>query len=363
MYVTRLRSRVDHDVLQKKSPVLLIGNFLSESSGGRGFCEDLAAQLKNSGWAVITASGKNGRFLRLLDMITTVWKNRHRYSVTNIEVYSGPAFFWAEIVCQILHAINKPYVLTLHGGNLPSFAQRWPRSMRHLLRSAAVATTPSHYLLEQMRAYRADLRVLPNALDLIRYTFRLRAHPRPDLVWMRAFHEIYNPLLAPQVVSLLAADFQDIHLTMIGQNKGDGSLERAQQLAANPAVNRHTVLRGAVPKADVPYWLNTGDIFLNTTNVDNTPVSVLEAMACGLCVVSTDVGGIPYLLQDERDALLVPPDDPEAMAQAVRRILTEPGLARHLSQNARQKAEQFDWAKVLPQWEQLLICAVRESSD
>jgi glycosyltransferase involved in cell wall biosynthesis len=66
------------------------------------------------------------------------------------------------------------------------------------------------------------------------------------------------------------------------------------------------------------------------------------------------VGGIPYLVEHEKDALLVPPNDPEAMAAAVRRILTEPGLAERLSRNARQKAEQFDWAIILPQWEALL---------
>ena len=67
----------------------------------------------------------------------------------------------------------------------------------------------------------------------------------------------------------------------------------------------------------VPSELNEFDIFLNTTFVDNTPVSVLEAMACGLCVVSTDVGGLSFLLEHEGDALLVPPDNPKAMAAAV----------------------------------------------
>jgi glycosyltransferase involved in cell wall biosynthesis len=70
-------------------------------------------------------------------------------------------------------------------------------------------------------------------------------------------------------------------------------------------------------------------------------------------VVSTNVGGIPYLLNNEKDALLVPPNDPEAMATAVRRILTEPGLAARLSQNARCKVEQFEWSVILPQWEAL----------
>lgn len=77
-------------------------------------------------------------------------------------------------------------------------------------------------------------------------------------------------------------------------------------------------------------------------------------MASGLCVVSTDVGGIPYLLENEHDALLVPPNDPEAMAAAVKRILTEPQLAERLSRNARRKAEQFDWSVILTKWEALL---------
>jgi glycosyltransferase involved in cell wall biosynthesis len=109
-----------------------------------------------------------------------------------------------------------------------------------------------------------------------------------------------------------------------------------------------------VSKSAVPDWLNRGDIFLNTTDVDNTPVSVLEAMACGMCVVSTDVGGLPYLLEDGRTALLVPPDDPLAMARAVRRLLERPELSEHLSRSARQAAEAFQWGAILPRWEALL---------
>jgi glycosyltransferase involved in cell wall biosynthesis len=72
-----------------------------------------------------------------------------------------------------------------------------------------------------------------------------------------------------------------------------------------------------------------------------------------MCIVSTNVGELPYLWENGVDALLVPPNDPEAMAAAVKRILTEPGLAEKLSKNARIKAEQFDWPIILPQWEEL----------
>ena len=119
---------------------------------------------------------------------------------------------------------------------------------------------------------------------------------------------------------------------------------------------------GSIPKQKVPEWMNKTNIFLNTTNFDNTPISVIEAMASGLCIVSTNVGGIPYLLTHEQDALLVPPDNPQAMASAVRRILTEPRLAEHLSRNARVKAEQFDWSAILPQWEAILTHVIQKGN-
>jgi len=327
-----------------KRSVLLVGNFLSSSLGTHGVCEDLAARLKASEWPVFTTSSIPGRIGRLLDMVTTVWRKRDVYAVALIDVYSGPAFLWAEAVCETLRWVDKPSFLTLRGGNLPAFAGRWPSRVHRLLRSAVAVTTPSRYLLENMKCYRADLHLLPNPLDLNMYKFRLRERPRPYLTWLRAFHSIYNPSLAPKVLSCLTKDFPDINLTMIGPDYLDGSLQAVLQLAKELDIADRMKLPGRIPKGNVPDWIGQGDIFLNTTNVDNAPVSVLEAMACGLCVVSTNVGGIHYLLKNGHDSLLVPPNDPEAMATAIRRLLTEPGLAKRLSLNARQKAEQFDWS-------------------
>lgn len=335
--------------------VLLVGNFLSASGGSRGVCEDLAIRLATAGWDVIATSSRPARLPRLLDMAHTVWRRRHDYDVAHVDVYSGPAFLWAEVVAWTLRRAGKPYVLTLHGGNLPAFARRWPGRVRRLLASAGAVTAPSPYLLESMRPYRDDLLLVPNPLDLPAYEFRQRRAVRPSLVWLRALHSIYNPTLAPRVVALLARDWPDAHLRMVGPDKGDGSLAAVRRTADELGVAERVELVGQVAKGAVPGWLQKGDVFLNTTNVDNTPVSVLEAMACGLCVVSTRVGGLPYLLADGQDALLVPPDDAEAMAAAVRRLLTEPELAAWLSGNARRKAEQHDWAKLTPRWESLLV--------
>lgn len=339
---------------QMATSVLIIGNFLSASGRSRGVCEELTQQLTAAGWQVTTASDKPNRILRLLDMVQTAWRNRHQYRLAHVDVFSGSGFLWAEVVCWLLRRMGKPYVLTLRGGNLPDFARRSPGRVRYLLQSAKAVTAPSGYLYEQMQPYVHDLILLPNPLDIRHYDFRLREKAQPRLVWLRALHSIYNPVLAIRVVAKLAAEFPDIHLSMIGPDRGDGSLEAVQQAIDTLGVAEHVTLVGGVPKAEVPQWLNKGDIFINTTNIDNTPVSVTEAMACGLCVVSTNVGGLPYLLRDQHDALLVPPDDVETMANAVRAVLTDPALSRRLSQNARTTVEAFDWSAVLPEWKKLL---------
>jgi glycosyltransferase involved in cell wall biosynthesis len=337
--------------------VLLVGNFFVSARGGRGVCEDLALQLSAHGWRVITTSWQAARARRLLDMLATSWRARHDYSVAHVDVYSGYGFNWAEIVCLLLRAAGKPYALTLRGGDLPAFGRRWPGRVRRLLRSAAIVTTPSRYLLEQMQVHRADLRLLPNPLGLDRYPFARRSAPGPRLVWLRAFHRLYNPALAPRVLARLAREFPDARLTMVGPDKGDGSLQATQTAAAELGVSDRITFVGGVAKEDVPRRMADGDVFLCTSDIDNTPVSVLEAMACGLCVVATNVGGLPYLLADGTDALLVPPDDPAAMAAAVRRVLRDRALASRLSRNARRKAEGFDWSALLPQWHALLVAA------
>lgn len=340
--------------------LLLVGNFLSGSSGTRGVCEDLAVALETAGWPVLTTSSRPSRFARLLDFLLTVWWQRHRYNVAQVDVYSGLAFVWAELVCWALRMTKKPYVLTLHGGNLPVFAQGSGKRVQRLLQSSSAVTTPSAYLFEQMRPYRQDLVLIPNPLDLAKYPFKHRERPAPNLVWLRAFHDIYNPSLAVRVVALLAKDFPTVRLVMMGPDKGDGSRESMKDLALKLGVVDRVTCTGQVPKDEIPHRLHQGDIFLNTTRVDNTPVSVLEAMACGLCIISTNVGGIPYMLEDEYDALLVPAGDHAAMAKAVQRLLTEEGLAKRLSGNARRKVEQFDWSNILPKWERLFTGVAAE---
>lgn len=342
--------------------LLFVGNYLSSEHGSYPISMEIANRLEALGWHVIRTSGKKGRLLRLMDMLLTTYRCRSQYQAAHIDLFSGPAFLWAEAVCFLLRALDKPYILTLHGGGLPRFARRQPRRVSYLLNSAAALSAPSEYLQRALQAgCNIAIRMIPNPLDLNAYHYRQRDEAKPRLVWLRAYHEVYNPLLALQVVHQLKSAFPTVHLLMIGPDKQDGTCQMLQQYIRQMGLLAQVEMFGAVSKQDVPAWLNKGDVFLNTTNVDNTPVTVIEAMATGLCVISTNVGGIPDLLADEVDALLVPPRDPVAMAQAVTCLLTDKKLAGRLSRNARQTARSFDWSIVLPQWESLFHDLVRDN--
>ena len=333
--------------------LLLIGNYLPSPRHNKNVWHYLAERLTEAGWEVITTSSKLRQILRLVDMLGTILREKNRYAVAQIDVFSGKAFIWSELCTCLLKHLNKPIILTLHGGGLPEFGLRYPKRIQRVLKAGKVVVTPSPFLQEALSQYRADIRLIPNPIDLSASIYRHREQAEAKLIWVRSFHEIYNPSLAVRVIKKLVEEFPDIQLVMVGPDKGDGSLEHTLSLVEELGVKERIEIIGSIPHTLVPEWLDKGDIFINTTNYDNTPSSLMEAMANGLCLVSTNVGGILWLVEDGKDALLVPPDDANAMAEAVRRVLTEPGLAGKLSEAGRRRAEGFDWSVILPQWETL----------
>ena len=334
--------------------VLLIGNFLSRHTGVRGVCEELAEQFEASGLETLRTSTRKRRLARLLDMIWTIRRRRTDYDVAQIDLFGGSALLWGEAAARTLASQRKPYVVTLHGGSLPEVGDGNIRRLRQIMGRASKVTAPSSYLARELRTLREDIEVLPNGLDLELYPFRSREAPSPNLVWLRAFHEIYQPELAVRCLQSLLHEYPQARLTMAGPDKGGGSLQAVRRLVQELGLEDQVNIEGPVPKERVGHSIARGDIFLNTSRIDNAPVTVVEAMACGLCVVSTRAGGLADLVRDGETGLLVSDREPAALAEAVQRILSEPGLAGRLSTAGRAEAERFDWKRIVPRWKVIL---------
>jgi len=334
--------------------LLVIGNFLSAKRGTRFYCEDLAERLAAKGHGVLTASDRPGRRGRFCDMLVTVWRRRTDYDQAIVACYSGAGFLWADSCGYLLRWLGKPFMLVLHGGALPEFHNRHPLRVQRLLRAATVLVTPSRYLQNCFAPIRSDIRYLPNALELGRYNQRESSPDRLRLVWLRAFQADYCPEMAVEVLARLAEFHPEATLAMIGPDRGDGSLAACRQRAEQLGVADRISWVGAVSKAEVPARLADADIFLNTTRYESFGIALLEAAACGLPIVSTRVGEIPWLWLDGEELMMVEPGDAAAMAEAVRRIVEDADFAARLSCQARRRAEAYDWSVILPQWEALL---------
>jgi glycosyltransferase involved in cell wall biosynthesis len=336
----------------KAKRIVYIGNKLKGKGSNVTTIETLGIQLTTLGYTVYTFSSVRNKLLRLLDMLGGVITKGRKADVVLIDTYSTQNFYYAVAVANLCRLLRIPYVPILHGGNLPERLQKNKYVSYKLFHGAKTNVAPSRYLMEifSSEGYK-NLTYIPNTIEIQDYPFLLRNEIAPKLLWVRSFAEIYNPMLALNVLKKLRESYPQASLCMVGPDK-DGSLEKCKEYARQHELP--ITFTGRLSKQEWRQKSIDYDIFINTTNFDNTPVSVIEAMALGLPIVSTRVGGIPYLIEDHIDGLLVPPNNSESFVDAIGKLCTVAELGSTLSTQARKKAEAFDWQKVKVHWLTLL---------
>jgi glycosyltransferase involved in cell wall biosynthesis len=313
--------------------------------------EILADHFASAGYPTISVSASPNRYARLCEIITTLLRKRRGINIQCLQVFGGPSFIVEDVASWLGRSFGQRLVMVLRGGAMPEFMARYPAWSCRVLRRADIIVTPSPFLARAVARFGFTARAVPNMLDLTRYPYRYRKQLGGRLFWMRSFHPAYNPEMAVRVLAHVREAVPEATLVIAGQNKG--TQDDVKYLACSLGLDRAVRFPGYLDMTAKLQEANAADIFLNTNHIDNVPVSVIEACAMGLPVVATNVGGIPDLLKDGETALLVPDDDDNAMAEAVRRLLRDPELAGRLSANGRKLAESFSWEHVRPQWEKL----------
>lgn len=336
-----------------KKSLLYIGNKLSGHNATVTSIETLGLLLEKEGFQVFYASSKRNKIFRLLEMIFRTIQYRNQVEYVLIDTYSTYNFWYAFIISQLCRFFSLKYIPKLHGGDLPNRLERSPILSRMIFKYAHKNVAPSDYLLEAFknRGY-ADLICIPNTIEIQNYTFKHRKECKPKLLWVRSLSEIYNPEMALKVFFEIKKKFPKGRLCMVGPDK-DGNKRKLKQLAQQLELD--VVFTGKLSKNK---WIKLSeqyDIFLNTTHYDNTPISVIEAIALGLPVITTNVGGIPYLLKDKETALLVNDNDVDGMVLAIQELISDNDLKDKLVQNGLNLVQQFDWDLVKNMWLKILI--------
>lgn len=342
--------------MKQQQAVLILGLFVDASSPKQNIrtAEDrIAAMFRNNNIPVITSSTAAGRTKRLIDSISILITKRNEYTIAIVPLFgTWPSFLWQEIVTRILRMLNKKIVLGIHGGSIPERIDKGAKRFYTAMKRADMLFAPSAYFSSMFNENGFNVQIIENPVDLSAYKFCVKEKIRPRIIWMRAFTDIYNPLMAVRVAKRLAEKYNDFEMVMAGK---EGPLYNAvKKLTQEFGLTNKILFPGYISMEQKQAYANTYDIYICTNKIDNTPVSLTEFMQFGLPVISVNTGGIPYMIEDGVNGLLVNADDDGAMAEKINMLIDNQPLAQLIITNAYNYAQQYDDTNVIKKWKEIL---------
>lgn len=241
---------------------------------------------------------------------------------------------------------GKKTVLNYHSGHAEGHLKRWKRTAIPTIRLADVTVVQSDYLVDVFARFGLDAHAIFNHIETEHFRFRERRPLRPLFLSNRNLEPIYNVGCVLRAFARVQQRFSDARLTVAGDGSQRAELERL----AKDLNLRNVEFTGLIAPEKMAELYDTADIFLNGSEVDNMPLSLLEAFAAGLPVVTTDAGGIPYIVADEETGFVIQKGDHEAMAERAIRLLMDNELAVKIANRAREQCSRYSWAAVRSKW-------------
>lgn len=272
-----------------------------------------------------------------------------RADVVHVFSASYSSFLLAPLPAIIVsRALGKPVLLNYHSGEAPDHLRGSRLARAVLSRHVDLNVVPSVFLRDVFARFAIDAQVVSNTVDVGAFPYRQRDLTRRPLRLLstRNFEPHYNVHCVLRAFAIVQARYPDACLTLVGS----GSQEAALRALATELSLRNVTFAGRVPQDFIARYYADADIYLQTPSIDNMPVSVLEAFASGLPVVSTGVGGVPSLLTDGIHGLLAPDNDAQAVAERVITLIERPAYARQLAANANLTCAQYQWRAVRDAW-------------
>jgi L-malate glycosyltransferase len=261
------------------------------------------------------------------------------------------ASYWSFLLAPVpailaARALGKRVVLHYHSGEAEDHLARWGILVHPFLSLVDEIVVPSEYLRGVFERHGYRVRVIRNVVDTSRFQYRERAPLRPRLLSVRNLEPHYRVDDTLRAFAILKTRFPQATLTVAGTGSEEGRLRRLAAALGAGGIR----FVGRVEPAAIPRLYDEADIFVNSSVVDNQPVSVLEAFAAGLPVVSTRMGDIAAMVRNGEFGLLVPPGNPLAMADAIATLLLNPDLPQRIVRGARKEVEAYAWARVREEW-------------
>jgi len=288
---------------------------------------------------------------RLLPYLARVWRGVGKVQLVHLMANSGWSWhLFAAPVIWLARIRRIPVVVNYRGGEAEAFLQAQIRWVRPTLERVDRLVVPSGFLKAVFEKFGIEAEVVPNIIDLERFNgerevtaTRRAAH----LVVCRNLESIYDVESAIRAFLTVHERFPEARLSVAGEGPERERLERlVETLGLHDAVS----FSGRLDRDGMVALYRSADLMINSSRVDNMPNALLESMSAGVPVVTTDAGGIPYMVSDSVTALIRPVGDTAGLAQAAIDLLEDPQLYRKIAENARKEVLRYSWDSVKPLW-------------
>jgi len=286
---------------------------------------------------------------RLLPYLAHLWRSAGEVQLFHVMANSGWSWhLFAAPAIWIARFRGKPVVLNYRGGEADSFFNEAFFWVKPSLRRANAIIVPSGFLEAVFGKRGFPTGIVPNIIDLSRFKARERVTDSsktdwPHIIVTRNLEPIYDNATALRAFSIVRHTFPSARLTLAGSGPERSALE---QLAAGLGIADAVTFTGRLDNEGMVAIYASADIMINPSLADNMPISILEALASSVPVVSTNVGGVPYLVEHEKTAMLVPAQNPEAMASAILSLLNDDSKAKAMAKAGIMFVQRYTWLNV-----------------
>src|ERR1700682_455324 len=277
-----------------------------------------------------------------------LWRGLKDVDIAHIFSASYWSFLLAPAPAWLFARMKTRRIQTLinyHSGEARDHLRRF-RSAKFVLSRVDKIVVPSGYLVDVFREFGLPASAVPNIVDLSQFRYRERVPLRPHLVCTRGFSTYYSVDVVVRAFAEVKKEYPEAQIDLVGNGPLEGDIRKLVADLHLTGVN----FTGVASRQEIGKYYDQADIFINASWLDNMPLSIIEAFAAGIPVVTTSPECMPYLVEHERTGLLSPVGDEKALAANVIRLLRDPALAARLAQNAHHESRNYTWEAVREQW-------------
>ncbi|NOR69341.1 MAG: glycosyltransferase [Methylomarinum sp.] len=289
--------------------------------------------------------------VRLISYIGDVYKLTGQVDVIHMLANSGWSWqLFSAPVIWIAYLRKTPIIINYRGGEAKTYFKKSIKWVAPSMNKASVIVVPSGYLKHVFSEFNFKSQIIANIINLQRFKplqNKVINYKTPHLIVTRNLEAIYGIAMAIKAVALVKEQYPNVSLSIAGSGP---QKEELQQLATDLGLEKNVCFTGKLQPEEIASLYQSADIMLNPTTVDNMPNSVLEAMATGVAIVSTNVGGIPFVVENNKTAMLVDTNDEKAMAENIMLLLNNPEKYKNLVENGLLEVQQYAWGNIKKQW-------------